>query len=278
MCGIVGHVGQSASVPYLLQGLTNLEYRGYDSAGVALWHNGFVIEKVVGVVAPLTTTPLPLEATLGIGHTRWATHGIANHINAHPHTSVDGRIVLVHNGTIENYKELANEYGLNDLLQSDTDTEVVASVLDRLVTKTGSMTVAIQELMQQLHGSFALVIMDATTPDTLYAVKHRSPLLIGLQDNQHVVVSDASALADSFTEFYVLEDYEYAVITASNALIYDKQGHEVKKQKFIPYQRSIDRSLGVYQHYMQKEIEEQPVVMRRLIKDWQMDEHLHTHI
>ena len=278
MCGIVGHVGQSASVPYLLKGLTNLEYRGYDSAGVALWNHGFVIEKVVGVVAPLTTTVLPLEATSGIGHTRWATHGIANHSNAHPHTSVDGRIVLVHNGTIENYKELANEYDITEYLQSDTDTEVVASVLDRLVTKTGSMNQAIQELMHQLHGSFALVIMDSMNPGTLYAVKHRSPLLIGIQDNQHVVVSDASALADSFTEFYVLEDYEYAVITATSALVYDKQGHEIKKQTFIPYQRSIDRSLGVYQHYMQKEIEEQPVVMRRLIKEWHIDDEILTHI
>ena len=278
MCGIVGHVGQSSSVPYLLKGLTNLEYRGYDSAGVALWNHGFVIEKVVGVVAPLTTTLLPLEATTGIGHTRWATHGIANHSNAHPHTSVDGRIVLVHNGTIENYNELAREYDITDLLQSDTDTEVVASVLDRLVTKTGSMTQAIQELMHQLHGSFALVIMDSLNPGTLYAVKHRSPLLIGIQADQHVVVSDASALADSFTEFYVLEDYEYAVITATSALVYDKQGQPVHKQRFIPYQRSMDRSLGVYQHYMQKEIEEQPVVMRRLIKEWQMDDEIQAHL
>lgn len=278
MCGIVGHVGQSASVPYLLQGLTNLEYRGYDSAGVALWHNGFVIEKVVGVVAPLTTKELPLEATSGIGHTRWATHGIANHANAHPHTSVDGRIVLVHNGTIENYKELAQEYGFTNSLQSDTDTEVIASLLERLVTKTGSMTKAIQECMLQLQGSFALVIMDAQSPDTLYAVKHRSPLLIGIQDEQHVVVSDASALADSFTSFYVLEDYEYAVITASTATVYDKQGNQVDKQKFTPYQRSVDRSLGVYQHYMQKEIEEQPVVMRRLIKEWHIDEDIQSHI
>ena len=276
MCGIVGHVGTTSSAPYLLQGLTNLEYRGYDSAGVALWNQGFVIEKVVGVVAPLTQKLLPLAATSGIGHTRWATHGIANHINAHPHTSVDGRIVLVHNGTIENYNELAIQFQLVDHLTSDTDSEVVASVLDRLLESTGSMSQAIQELMQLLHGSYALVIMDAQTPETLYAVKHRSPLLIGIQEHQHVIVSDASALAESFTEFYVMEDFEYAKVTASDALIFNKLGQRIHKQRFIPYQRSIDRSLGVYQHYMQKEIEEQPVVMRRLIKEWKIDDAITT--
>jgi glucosamine--fructose-6-phosphate aminotransferase (isomerizing) len=278
MCGIVGHVGQTASAPYLLQGLANLEYRGYDSAGVALWNNGFVIEKVVGVVAPLAAVSFPQGATSGIGHTRWATHGVANHKNAHPHTSIDGRLVLVHNGTIENYKELAQEFGLFDSLQSDTDTEVIASVLDRLLTKHGSMILAIQELMNVLHGSYALVIMDALTPGTLYAVKHRSPLLIGIQEYQHVIVSDASALADSFSEFYVLEDFEFAVVTADQAQIYNKLGARIKKSRFIPYQRSTDRSLGVYQHYMQKEIEEQPVVMRRLIQEWQMNDEITAHV
>jgi len=276
MCGIVGHVGTTSSAPYLLQGLTNLEYRGYDSAGVALWNQGFVIEKVVGVVAPLAKKMLPLAATSGIGHTRWATHGIANHTNAHPHTSVDGRIVLVHNGTIENYNELAIQFQLVDHLTSDTDSEVVASVLDQLLESTGSMSQAIQELMQLLHGSYALVIMDSQTPETLYAVKHRSPLLIGIQEHQHVIVSDASALAESFTEFYVMEDFEYAKVTASDALIFNKLGQRIHKQRFIPYQRSIDRSLGVYQHYMQKEIEEQPVVMRRLIKEWKIDDAITT--
>ncbi len=268
MCGIVGHVGVTPSAPHLLTGLSHLEYRGYDSAGVALWHRGFVIEKVVGVVAPLKDKSLPLEATIGIGHTRWATHGLANQINAHPHQSIDGRVVVVHNGTIENYKELIDQYNLQSTLVSQTDTEVIALVLSLFLQQNDSMEQAFQRLMQELHGSYALVVMDELKPDTLYALKHRSPLLIGMNASEHVIVSDASALAESFQEFYILEDFEYAVVTASHAVIYNQLGNIITKEKYIPYQRSMDRSLGVYQHYMQKEIEEQPMVMRRLAKDF----------
>jgi glutamine---fructose-6-phosphate transaminase (isomerizing) len=274
MCGIVGHVGVQPTAPYLIHGLSNLEYRGYDSAGVALWNQGFIIEKVVGVVAPLRDKSLPPQATIGMGHTRWATHGIANHTNAHPHQSPDGRVVVVHNGTIENYKALIEQYQLQDQLESQTDTEVIACLIAHYLEQRHTMSQVFQLLMKELQGSYALVVMDAKTPDTLYALKHRSPLLIGLGATDHVIVSDASALADSFQEFYVLEDFEYAVVTANEALVYDREGHAITKETYRPYQRSIDRSLGVYQHYMQKEIEEQPMVMRRLAKEFSVSKEI----
>jgi glucosamine--fructose-6-phosphate aminotransferase (isomerizing) len=271
MCGIVGYIGHQPSAPLLLKGLKNLEYRGYDSAGVALFHDQLELFKTVGLVDQLVPLVHHHPATVGIGHTRWATHGVASEINAHPHLSFAKRFVVVHNGTIENYQALQEAYLAPHKMQSQTDTEVLAGLFDAWTQQGLSLPEAIVRFMKEVEGSYAMVVMDQQDPATLYAIKNRSPLLIGLGDKEQFIVSDATALADHVATFYVLEDLEYAVIQAAQVELFDQTGHAITKALYQPYQRHIDRDLGIFDHYMQKEIEEQPTVIRRLLKAFHLD-------
>ena len=278
MCGIVGYIGQQPCAPILVKGLKNLEYRGYDSAGVALFNTQIDTFKTVGLVANLEPLVQGQTSSVGIGHTRWATHGVASEVNAHPHQSYSSRFSIVHNGTVENYLVLQEKYLSNQSMKSQTDTEIVAGVLDVFVSQEKDIHKAIQRLMNEVEGSFALVIMDQEHPDVLYAIKNRSPLLIGLGDNEQFIVSDANALSDHTSTFYVLEDYEYAEVRQDQILLYDRQGRPLTKELYQPKQRQQERDLGIFDHYMQKEIEEQPAVMRRLLKEFVLDKNIEKDI
>ena len=278
MCGIVGYIGQQPCAPILVKGLKNLEYRGYDSAGIALFNTKIDTFKTVGLVANLEPLVAGQNSSVGIGHTRWATHGVASKVNAHPHQSYSSRFSIVHNGTVENYLALQEKYLSTQSMKSQTDTEIVAGVLDYFVSQEPNIHKAIQRLMNEVEGSFALVIMDQEHPDVLYAIKNRSPLLIGLGKNEQFIVSDANALADHTSTFYVLEDYEYAEVRQDHIQLYDRQGNPLTKELYQPKQRHHERDLGIFDHYMQKEIEEQPAVMRRLLKEFVLDKNIEKDI
>jgi glutamine---fructose-6-phosphate transaminase (isomerizing) len=278
MCGIVGYIGEQPCAPILVKGLKNLEYRGYDSAGVALFNQQIDTFKTVGLVANLEPLVAGQMSSIGIGHTRWATHGVASEVNAHPHQSYSNRFSIVHNGTVENYLALQEKYLSHQSMRSQTDTEIVAGVLDVFVSQEQDIHKAIQRLMNEVEGSFALVIMDQEHPDVLYAIKNRSPLLIGLGENEQFIVSDANALADHTSTFYVLEDFEYAEVRQDQIQLFDRHGQKVVKELYQPKQRQHERDLGIFDHYMQKEIEEQPAVMRRLLKEFVLDKNIEKDI
>jgi len=198
MCGIVGYIGKKEALPVLLGGLKMLEYRGYDSAGVAiLSDNGVAIKKAVGQVANLEKVTQNLPGTMGIAHTRWATHGVPNEANAHPHVDCANRIFVVHNGIIENYQELKTyltEKG--HAFASETDTEVVSHLIEEYLKQEADFTSAFLSALKMIRGAYALVVMDAKNPDALYAAKLSSPLVIGIGSGEYFVASDPSALLE----------------------------------------------------------------------------------
>lgn len=268
MCGIVGMIGQDQTKTMILKGLETLEYRGYDSAGIAL-HTGKAIEtyREKGRIADLKKQiPAQADAHLGIGHTRWATHGRPSQRNSHPHQSSNGRLTLVHNGVIENEKQLRQEYLSDCDFASDTDTEVIVQLLAKLLEKAASLPQAIIELQTLLHGSYALAIIDAEQPDTLYAVKNKSPLLIGKGEGANYLGSDALAMIAYTKHFYELNDGEFAILTAATVEIFAKDGTKVERESFEAQIDANDLAKGPFKHYMMKEINEQPAVLRRIIQ------------
>ena len=273
MCGIVGYVGKESVAPILLDGLSKLEYRGYDSAGIAVYEdNEIKIKKTVGKLDNLkeaTKNGEIFKGTCGIGHTRWATHGKPTVINAHPHRSK--RFVLVHNGIIENEVELREKYLKNVKFTSDTDTEVIAHLLQKFTDEGEDVEVAIKHIIAEVEGSYALGIMDITTPDRIYAVKNKSPLLIGKGDGFNMIGSDAMAMISNTNEFYEVHDKEYAVITRDFVKLYTSYGMEITRNTFKAELDVSDIEKGTYPHYMIKEIEEQPAVIRRIIQQYSDD-------
>ncbi|MGL6228937.1 MAG: glutamine--fructose-6-phosphate transaminase (isomerizing) [Culicoidibacterales bacterium] len=267
MCGIVGMIGKTGTKAMVLKGLETLEYRGYDSAGIAL-HTGEAVEiyREKGRIADLKKhVPASADAPLGIGHTRWATHGRPSKRNSHPHQSADGRITLVHNGVIENEKQLRHEY-LSDLaFLSDTDTEVIVQLLGQLLAQGAKMPTAIIQLQKLLHGSYALAIIDKEQPDVLYAVKNKSPLLIGKGEAANYLGSDALAMIDKTKHFYELNDGEFAILTSESVEIYAKNGEKVTRETYEAEIDANDLEKGPFKHYMMKEMHEQPAVVRRII-------------
>lgn len=270
MCGIVGYIGTNQAAPILLSGLSKLEYRGYDSAGVALFDNGkFTISKAVGKLENLLKKidgGKSVSGTKGIGHTRWATHGKPSEVNAHPHSSE--RFVLVHNGIIENEEALKRKYLKDVKFSSDTDTEVIVHLLQKFSDNGEATPTAIAHLITELEGSYALAIMDKNEPDTLYAVKNKSPLLIGVGENFNMIGSDAMAMIANTNKFYEINDKEYVILTNSSVEIYTSYGKKIER---TPYKAELDASdteKGTYPHYMLKEIEEQPAVIRRILKEY----------
>src|SRR3990170_1698959 len=218
MCGIVGYVGSKPLLPVLMDGLRRLEYRGYDSAGVAVVREGqMLIRRSAGKLSNLDDALArdPIEGEFGIGHTRWATHGRPTEENAHPHRDCDGRIVVVHNGIIENYLELKRELqARGHRFLTETDTEIVAHLVEQESREDG-LAAAVRRALQQLRGLFALVLISADEPDTIVTVRNGPPVVVGLGKDEYFVASDIPAILAHTREVVFLDDREVAVITRS---------------------------------------------------------------
>lgn len=263
MCGIVGYVGHNQAYPYLINGLKKLEYRGYDSAGIAL-HKGSELQvvKKSGKVAALENAfgTLDTHSTLGIGHTRWATHGIPSDYNAHPHYSNSGNLALVHNGIIENYASIKEELlHKGYTFQSETDSEVLLNFIEDIhINNECTLEEAIRVALKRVTGAYVILILSKDHPDTLFAARKGSPLVIGIGNGEHFLGSDASPMLEYIKEVVYINDYELAIINPDQ-LILKNLGNEI----LTPYVQKLDIELaaiekGGYEHFMIKEIHEQP--------------------
>ncbi|AWE09036.1 glutamine--fructose-6-phosphate transaminase (isomerizing) [Lysinibacillus sp. 2017] len=268
MCGIVGYNGVLDAKEILLKGLEKLEYRGYDSAGIAV-HNeeGVTIFKEKGRIADLRKAVNDdVEAAVGIGHTRWATHGVPNRLNAHPHTSASGRFTLVHNGVIENYHLLQKAYLKGIQMASDTDTEVIVQLVE-LFSKNGLTTVeAFRKTLSLLHGSYALALLDSEDVETIYVAKNKSPLLVGVGEDFNVIASDAMAMLQVTDQFIELHDKEVVLVRKDKVEISTLDGRVIERAPFKAELDASDIEKGTYPHYMLKEMDEQPTVIRKIIQ------------
>ncbi|XMB72396.1 glutamine--fructose-6-phosphate transaminase (isomerizing) [Mycoplasmatota bacterium WC30] len=278
MCGIVGYIGELKATDVILKGLKKLEYRGYDSCGITFHdsdNNQFITYKDKGRVKHLKTDfDYSSDNHFGIGHTRWATHGAPNHLNSHPHCSVSGRFVVVHNGVIDNYKELVTKYLLGINFKSDTDTEVIANLIEYFAVQY-PLDLAIRKTLALLEGSYALLIVDTLNPNTIYAGKNKSPLLLGQSDNSVCLASDLMALVGNSTEYYLIEDKTFVKAEKIEGKyqfsMFDAIGIE-----FVPMKNEMQLNAekinrGGYQHYMLKEICEQPSVVRKIMSSYIKD-------
>ncbi len=268
MCGIVGFVGQGNTKDILLSGLSRLEYRGYDSAGIALYSRPFTVVKAVGKLNELkkkvaASKECELPCSMGIGHTRWATHGKADEKNAHPHLSMHKEVVLVHNGIIENFADLKNflqEKGYN--FYSDTDTEVAVNLIEYFYMKENNVLKALLSVQRELKGSYAFAIMFKDDANTLYAMRKDSPLVVGKGQNGFYPASDVSAFLYYTKEFYKLENKEILSLTENEIHIYNKNGEEIKRSSTVAELDSSMIHKGEYLHFMEKEIFEQPQAVK----------------
>ncbi|MDR0298232.1 MAG: glutamine--fructose-6-phosphate transaminase (isomerizing) [Streptococcaceae bacterium] len=268
MCGIVGVVGNKSATDILMQGLEKLEYRGYDSAGIFVTggnHDSLV--KSVGRIRDLRSKlGIDVAGTAGIGHTRWATHGKPSEENAHPHTSATGRFVLVHNGVIENFKEIKANYLPADSFKGQTDTEIAVHLIGKFVEEDGLAPLdAFKKALGIIEGSYAFALMDATDATTIYVAKNKSPLLIGLGDGYNMVCSDAMAMIRETSEFMEIHDKELVVLTKGSVSVTDYDGNAISRGSYTAELDLSDIGKGTYPFYMLKEIDEQPAVMRKLI-------------
>lgn len=274
MCGIVGYIGEIDAKEILLKGLEKLEYRGYDSAGIAVLNeDGVMVFKEKGRIADLRgVVDTEVAATIGIGHTRWATHGVPNHENAHPHQSTTKRFTLVHNGVIENYHLMKKAYLSDVEMSSETDTEVIVQLIERF-SKDGLSTVdALRKTLHLIHGSYALALLDNEDEDTIYVAKNKSPLLVGVGEGFNVVASDAMAMLQVTEQYVELHDQEIVIVRKDSVEIQTLEGTKVER---APYKAELDMSdieKGTYPHYMLKEIDEQPAVIRKIIQAYQNEQ------
>ena len=271
MCGIVGVVGNRNATDILMQGLEKLEYRGYDSAGIYVINqpeNGRLI-KSVGRIADLRAKiGIDVAGSTGIGHTRWATHGQATEENAHPHASATGRLVLVHNGVIENYLQIKENYLAGHNLKGETDTEIAVHLIGQFVTDGLSVLEAFKKALHIIEGSYAFALIDSQNPDIIYVAKNKSPLLIGLGEGYNMVCSDAMAMIRETNQFMEIHDKELVVLTKDTAQVSDYDGNPVERQAYTAELDLSDIGKGTYPYYMLKEIDEQPTVMRKLISTY----------
>ena len=271
MCGIVGAVAERNITAILLEGLKRLEYRGYDSAGVAVFtHNG-TLERMRrnGKVAELEQALAgePLMGRLGIAHTRWATHGAPSERNAHPHFS-GSDLAVVHNGIIENYEALREQLkGLGYVFTSDTDTEVIAHLLNHKLKDQSDLTEALKATVKELHGAYGLAVISAKQPDRLVAARSGSPLVIGLGLGENFLASDQLALRQVTDRFMYLEEGDIAEIRRDSVQIWDVNGKSVQRET-VQYRDGAEAAdKGEYRHYMLKEIHEQPAVVQRTLEN-----------
>ena len=271
MCGIVGFIGEQDAKEILLKGLEKLEYRGYDSAGIAVQaENGVIVYKEKGRIAKLReVVEENVAASVGIGHTRWATHGVPSKLNAHPHQSTSKRFTLVHNGVIENYELVKKEYLQDVTFVSETDTEVIVQLMEQQVSTGLSVEEAFRNTLSLLHGSYAIGLLDAENPNMIYVAKNKSPLLVGVGDNFNVVASDAMAMLQVTDQFIELMDKEIVIVTKESITIKNLQGETIERAPFTAELDASDIEKGTYPHFMLKEIDEQPLVIRNIIQKYQ---------
>ncbi len=269
MCGIVGFVGKEQAAPILLEGLERLEYRGYDSAGIAVVSpkHELQVKKAKGrlqVLSDITQGGKSVEGTLGIGHTRWATHGEPNDINAHPHLSGDGKVAVVHNGIIENYVELRDFLiGKGYKFCSETDTEVVTQLISYYYAECGDILCAVFKVLHRIEGAYALGIICADCPDRFVAARKDAPLLIGYGEGCNFIASDVTAIIKHTRDISYMEDGEVAVVTESGVQVYDSMEEPIEKEHhFVDWDVSAAEK-GGYAHFMLKEIMEQPEAIRK---------------
>lgn len=270
MCGIVGYIGKRNCVPILIEGLKRLEYRGYDSAGIGILNgNDSIIIKNKGKVPLLQekVEQLHLKSSIGIGHTRWATHGIPNEVNAHPHTNSDDSLFLIHNGIIENYQTLKK--GLINLgykFRSETDSEVLPHLIDSFLKKGNDLVKSVQLALQEVEGTYGLAIIYTKEPDKIVAARKGSPLVVGLGQNENFVASDVSAVIAHTKQVVYLEDGEIAVITQNNFCAKTIYDDEIRKEVFEITMSLEEIDKGGYPHFMLKEIMEQPESLRNSMR------------
>jgi glucosamine--fructose-6-phosphate aminotransferase (isomerizing) len=274
MCGIVGYIGPQQALPFLIEGLKKLEYRGYDSAGIAVFDGDRVnVEKSVGRLSVLEkkVEQKPLEGHIGIGHTRWATHGRPSDANSHPHTDCTGNFVVVHNGIIENYLHIKEKLiAKGHKFTSETDTEVVAHLVEEYYE--GDFEAAVKKVLAEIEGSYALVFLSRHDPDKIICSKQDNPLVIGLGEGENFVASDIPAIISRTRRTFILSDGEMAVVTRDSAWVMSRQGVPVTKKVFEVNWDAEAAEKGGYEHFMIKEIYEQPKAIRetttgRLAKD-----------
>ncbi|MGF9893227.1 glutamine--fructose-6-phosphate transaminase (isomerizing) [Priestia megaterium] len=271
MCGIVGYIGTEDSKEILLRGLEKLEYRGYDSAGIAVVNNeGVHVFKEKGRIAELRqAVDNSVIAPAGIGHTRWATHGVPSQENAHPHQSTSGRFTLVHNGVIENYAILKREYLQDVTFKSETDTEVIVQLIEKIAAEGLDVEEAFRKTVSLLHGSYALALVDNEDKNTIYVAKNKSPLLVGVGEGFNVVASDAMAMLQVTDQYVELMDKETVIVTKEGVTIKTLDGEVVERAPYTAELDASDIEKGTYPHYMLKEIDEQPLVVRKIIQEYQ---------
>ncbi|MDR3157158.1 MAG: glutamine--fructose-6-phosphate transaminase (isomerizing) [Lactobacillales bacterium] len=279
MCGIVGVVGNINATDILLQGLQKLEYRGYDSAGifVAGQRGDHFLLKSVGRISSLQEKiDGQVSGFSGIGHTRWATHGKPGENNAHPHVSKNSRLVLVHNGVIENFKQLREEYLVEEEFIGDTDTEIVAHLIGKFV-EDGNFSVeeAMRKVLLLIEGSFAFALMDTLDSETIFVAKRKSPLLIGLGDGCNMVCSDAMAMIRETQTFMEINDDEMVIVRKDDVQILNSEGKKIEREPYIAKLDLSDIGKGTYPYYMLKEIEEQPAVIRRIVQEYVSEQNNH---
>ncbi len=267
MCGIVGIIGSDNATEFLLQGLEYLEYRGYDSAGIAVLGENIQIEKEKGKISQLrgATKINTITGTTGIGHTRWATHGQPSKENAHPHTSTNSEFAIVHNGIIENYielKEMLKKEGFS--FYSDTDTEVIPKLIE--YNYTDSLFDAVQKTIKMLRGSFAILAIAKSEPDKIIAIRKESPMIIGIGENENYAASDITAIVDKTKNIIILENEQIAIIKKDNIHLFDFNGHQIEtKTTCIDWDIEKAEKAG-FPHFMMKEIFEQATVATNTLK------------
>ena len=269
MCGIIGYAGKRQAAPILLEGLSKLEYRGYDSAGIAVFGSGgeINIKKSQGrlsILSEITDGGKSVPGTIGIGHTRWATHGEPSDTNSHPHISNSGRFAVVHNGIIENYKKLKDRLMKKGIeFVSETDTEVVAHLLDYYYN--GNMLETITKVIHRVNGSYALGVMLRDEPDKFYAVRKASPMIVGLGEEENFVASDVTAILNYTKNVYYLEDNEIVVLDKDSVGVFNTDGDVIEKEAVTVNWDVSSAEKGGYEHFMMKEIEEQPKALAETI-------------
>ena len=270
MCGIVGAIGLKNPTEYVQKGLKMLDYRGYDSAGLAYFNSGIKVIKDVGSVEHLMSiVPANIVSNVMIGHTRWATHGKPSVKNTHPHTSFHNHICLVHNGVIENYKEIKNfliDKGYR--FYGETDSEVVANLLEYYYLENKNINDTIKQVMATAIGSYAIVFFTDDNKDAIHVFKNASPLVIGIGDDFNLVASDASPIVNYTNKFIELDDFDHGVLTNNSVKIFDKDGNPVKRKIITKDIELISHDLKGYPHYMLKEIEEIPAIIDRISENY----------
>ena len=268
MCGIVGYVGNGDASKFLIDGLRRLEYRGYDSAGIAVYEDGKIqIEKKQGRLANLEAVlkDHPLHGHIGIGHTRWATHGQPSDRNAHPHGDCHNHFVIVHNGIIENYMALKKELiAKGHVFKSDTDTEVVAHLAEEL--DDGDFFSTVRKVLARIEGSYSLVFMDSSDPDTIICTKKDNPLIIGLGEHENFIASDIPAVINHTRRIYILNDLEMAIVKKDSVELFDGEGKPIQKEVQEVKWSAEAAEKGGYPHFMLKEIYEQPKAVRDTVQ------------